>query len=59
MLNTGKKREVEGEASLDYRRLKCIARGDLNWIGKGFLAVIKKDCQTPDNIGIQKKNQAK
>lgn len=42
MLKSGDK-EVAG-ASLNDRRLKSIEKGDFNWIGKGFLAVIKKEC---------------
>lgn len=42
MLKYGDK-EVAG-ASLNERRLKSIEKGDFNWIGKGFLAVIKKEC---------------
>ena len=36
-------KEVAG-GSLNDRRLKSIEKGDFNWIGKGFLAVIKKEC---------------
>ena len=40
-------REVGRDASLRDRRLKSIEHGDLNWMGKGFLVVIKKDCENP------------
>lgn len=47
MLDTGSKTETEDEeaGSLRASRLECIKKGDLNWIGKGFLDVIKNDCE--------------
>lgn len=59
MLNTGNEAKVEGEGALSDRRLKCIERGDLNWIGKGFLAVIKNDCKTSKLSEIQKPKKTK
>jgi len=59
MLNNKNETEVETEGdekpSLEDRRLECIAKGDLNWIGKGFLDAIKNDCDIPKHPEYQNK----
>lgn len=57
MLNTENENKVESEekASLENRRLEGILNGDFDWIGKGFLAVIKNDCDIPENPEHQNK----
>ncbi len=49
MLDIANKTAIEdgGKVSLRDRRLESIKKGDFNWMGKGFLAVIKKDCENP------------
>lgn len=33
------------ENKIKAARLQSIKKGELNWLGKGFLDVIKKDCE--------------
>ena len=49
MLNSANTNETKDGvgATLGDRRLESIGNGDLNWIGKGFLEVIKQDCENP------------
>lgn len=46
--------EEEGDPPLNDRRLASIENGDLNWVGKGFLKIIRNDCEKPNSAGNQK-----
>ena len=60
MLDMAKKDGVKDEEDppLKDRRLASIENGDLNWVGKGFLKIIKNDCENP-NPAEDQKNRSK